>query len=47
MATVLNATSSQEALSLLILTFLTLHLFLQISHLFTCETLNLLCLPKG
>lgn len=46
-ATILNATSSQQAFSLLILTFLTLHLFLQISHLFTCETLNLLCLPKG
>lgn len=46
-AATLNATTSQEALSLLILTFLALHLLLQISHLFTCETLNLLLFPKG
>lgn len=45
-AATLNATSSQETVSLLILTFLALHLFPQISHLFTCKTLNLLLLPK-
>lgn len=46
-AATLNGTSSQEALHLLILTFLALHLFPQISHLFTCKTLNLLFVPKG
>lgn len=46
-AVTLNATSSLEALSVLILTFLVLHLFPQITHLFTCETLNLLFLPSS
>lgn len=46
-AATLNATSSQEARNHLMLTFLALHLFPQISHLFTYKTLNLLFLPKG
>lgn len=34
-------------LNLLVRTFLASHLFPKISHLFTCEPLNLLFLPKG